>query len=78
MTAKKSTSTKKTTNTSHKSLVELRDFDKNELQTEIEVAHKDLYILKMKQQLGELKQTHQLKSQRRYIAQLNTFLTKAF
>lgn len=75
--APKKTTTKSPASTSHKSLMDLRALDRAELQSELEGARRELYILSMKQQLGELKQTHQMKIQRKYIAQISTFLTSA-
>ena len=80
MATKKTTSTKKTkapASSLHKALTDLRVLDQSELQTELNGARRELYILTMKQQLGELKQTHQLRAQRKYIAQVSTFLTTA-
>lgn len=79
-TTKKTPSTKKAkapASALHKTLTDLRGLDRSELQTELESARRELYILSMKQQLGELKQTHQMKAQRKYIAQVSTFLTSA-
>ncbi|MDF1682432.1 MAG: 50S ribosomal protein L29 [Patescibacteria group bacterium] len=46
-----------------------------DLKSELIKSSKNLYILKMKKELGEQKQTHLIKSLRRYVAQLNTVAT---
>lgn len=50
----------------------LRELDKKEIKEELKKSSKNLYILKMKKQLGELKQTHLIKALRKYIARINT------
>jgi ribosomal protein L29 len=60
-----------------KSLADLSTLSKSELQTELNTARRDLYILTMKKELGELKQSHVMKQARKYIAQISTFLTRA-
>ena len=60
-----------------KSLADLKTLSKSELQTELNTARRDLYILTMKKELGELKQSHVMKQARKYIAQISTFLTSA-
>jgi ribosomal protein L29 len=60
-----------------KSLADLKILSKSELQTELNTARRDLYILTMKKELGELKQSHVMKQARKYIAQISTFLTSA-
>lgn len=50
-------------------LIELNEKD---LKAELVKSSKNLFVLKMKKQLGELKQTHLIKALRRYIARLNT------
>lgn len=60
-----------------KSLADLKTLSKAELQTELNTARRDLYILTMKKELGELKQSHVMKQARKYIAQISTFLTSA-
>jgi ribosomal protein L29 len=60
-----------------KSLTDLKALSKTELQTELTSARRDLYILTMKKELGELKQSHLMKKSRKYIAQISTFLTSA-
>ena len=68
---------KKTTSTELKTLEELKTLSAGELQTELQSARKNLYVLTMKKALGELKQSHLMKAQRKYIAQISTFLTSA-
>lgn len=60
-----------------KSLTDLKALSNTELQTELTSARRDLYILTMKKELGELKQSHLMKKSRKYIAQISTFLTSA-
>jgi ribosomal protein L29 len=60
-----------------KSLTDLKALSKSELQTELNTARRDLYVLTMKKELGELKQSHLMKQARKYIAQISTFLTSA-
>lgn len=61
--------------TSVKTTQELKALDRSELTLELKNAQKDLYVLSMKKELGELKQTHLMKKGRKYIAQISTFLT---
>ena len=76
--AAKKTSTKVAPATSQKSSVtDLKSLDRTDLARELETARRELYILNMKKNLGELKQPHVLKGQRRYIAQISTFLTSS-
>ncbi|MBP9779124.1 50S ribosomal protein L29 [Candidatus Gracilibacteria bacterium] len=60
-----------------KSLADLKTLNKAELTTELQSAQKELYVLTMKKELGELKQSHLMKKSRKYIAQVSTFLTSA-
>jgi len=60
-----------------KSLGDLKSLNKAELTTELQAAQKELYVLTMKKELGELKQSHLMKKSRKYIAQISTFLTSA-
>ena len=50
-------------------LIELNEKD---LKTELIRSSKDLFSLKMKKEVGELKQTHLIKTLRKYIAQVKT------
>ena len=53
-------------------LIELNEKD---LKAELTKSSKALFVLRMKKELGELKQTHLIKALRRYIAQINTVAT---
>ncbi len=75
--APKKTTSKAALATELKSLSDLKSLDRTELARELESARRELYILTMKKNLGELKQPHVLKGQRRYIAQISTFLTSS-
>ncbi len=67
----------KTTTSEVKDIATLRTLDKASLMVELKEAQKALFVLNMKQSLGELKQPHLLKNARKYIAQISTFLTSA-
>ena len=75
--APKKTTSKAAAATELKSLSDLKTLDRSDLSRELESARRELYILTMKKNLGELKQPHVLKGQRRYIAQISTFLTSS-
>jgi ribosomal protein L29 len=75
--APKKTTSKAVQATELKSLSDLKSLDRTDLARELESARRELYILTMKKNLGELKQPHVLKEQRRYIAQISTFLTSS-
>jgi ribosomal protein L29 len=75
--APKKTTSKAAVATELKSLSDLKTLDRSDLARELESARRELYILTMKKNLGELKQPHVLKGQRRYIAQISTFLTSS-
>lgn len=77
--APKKTTTSKTASvaTERKNLNDLKTLDRSDLARELEAARRELYILTMKKNLGELKQSHLLKAQRQYIAQISTFLTSS-
>ncbi len=49
---------------------------KDKLKEELVKSEKNLFILRMKKQTGELKQTHLMKFLRRYIARLKTQAVK--
>lgn len=49
--------------------------DTKALTQEVALAQKNMYVLKMKLAMGELKQTHLMKVLRRYIAKLSTRIT---
>ena len=56
-------------------IAKLKELNEKDLWTELKKASKNLYVLKMQKQLGELKQTHLIKVLRRYIARINTVAT---
>lgn len=58
-----------------KALADLKKLDRSDLQAELLSAKKELYVLTMKKDLGELKQTHMIRSTRKYIARISTFLS---
>jgi ribosomal protein L29 len=68
---------KTTTSSEEKTLDALKTLDRNDLQSELQTARKDLYVLTMKKELGELKQSHLIRIKRKYIAQISTFLTNS-
>lgn len=53
----------------------LNELDEKALHAELIKSSRDLFTLRMKKELGELKQTHLIKALRRYIAQVNTVAT---
>ncbi len=53
----------------------LRELNEKDLKAELTKSSKELFTLKMKKELGELKQTHLIKALRRYTAQLRTVAT---
>lgn len=55
-----------------KTLSSLNEMEEKALKAEVKKSSENLFILKMKKDLGEMKQTHLLKAQRRYIARLKT------
>lgn len=55
-----------------KNLSELDKLNEADLKNELVKSSKNLYVLKMKKQLGELTQTHLIKALRRYIARVKT------
>ena len=55
-----------------KELAELNKLNEAELKAELASSSKNLYVLKMKKQLGEQTQTHLIKALRRYIARVKT------
>jgi len=55
-----------------KELKKLNELDEKGLKSELSTSAKTLYVLSMKKELGELKQTHLIKPLRRYIAQVKT------
>lgn len=55
-----------------KDLKDLREMEAPALKKEFVSSSKNLFILRMKKELGEQKQTHIVKVLRRYIAQIQT------
>ena len=55
-----------------KDLAKLNELSKADLKQELASSYKNLYVLKMKKQLGEQTQTHLIKALRRYIARVKT------
>lgn len=53
-------------------LDKLNELSEKDMKTELVKSSKNLFVLKMKKQLGELKQTHLIKALRRYVAQIKT------
>lgn len=53
-------------------LIELND---KELRAELTRSSKELFSLRMKKEVGELKQTHLIKTLRKYVAQIKTVAT---
>ncbi len=54
----------------------LKKLSAEKLTEEIKASEKELFTLKMKLQLGELKQPHLVKYLRRYIASMKTLLAQ--
>jgi ribosomal protein L29 len=52
----------------------LQKLDVKKLYEEEKQASKTLFVLRMKQSVGELKQTHLITALRKYIASVNTFI----
>ena len=50
----------------------LQGLSKDKLKKELVRSEKNLFILRMKKQAGELKQTHLITFLRKYIARINT------
>ncbi|PID87349.1 50S ribosomal protein L29 [Candidatus Gracilibacteria bacterium] len=55
-----------------KNLEQLKGLSKADLKKELDASSKNLYVLKMKKTLGELKQTHYITALRRYVARVKT------
>lgn len=58
-------------------VTELKAMDKAQLTTELAAAQKELFVLAMKKDLGELKQTHTIRALRKDIARISTFLSSS-
>jgi large subunit ribosomal protein L29 len=55
-----------------KSISDLVALNKEQLKKELTVSMKNLFVLKMKKEKGELKQTHLITFLRKYIAKVKT------
>jgi len=55
---------------------ELRQLSNGEIQEELKKSSRELMKARLEHATGTLKETHKLKSLRRYIAQLKTILTE--
>lgn len=53
-------------------ITKLNSLSEVELKKELNISEKKYFTMRMKKQLGELKQTHVIKFLRRYIARINT------
>ncbi len=51
----------------------LKSLSKDKLREELVKSEKNLFVLRMKKEAGELKQTHLITFLRKYIAKINTF-----
>lgn len=58
-------------------VTELKALDKAQLLAELTKAQKELFVLNMKKDLGELKQTHLIRATRKEIARISTFLSSS-
>ena len=67
---------KKATTTNSR-VAELKTLDRAALLTKLADARKELFVLTMKKDLGELKQTHMIRATRKEIARISTFLTSS-
>lgn len=65
---------KKTTETGKKNAALLK-LDRAGLVKELNEARRELYLLKMKNVAGELKETHQMKLHKKRVSQILTFMT---
>lgn len=59
-----------------KDIKDLRKMEELDLRVELKNSKKELFELKMKLSLSELKQTHLLKPLRKYIAVIHTVLSE--
>lgn len=55
-----------------KNLENLKEMEEKALKKEYKTSSEELYVLKMKKELGEQKQTHLIRILRRYVAQIKT------
>ncbi len=58
-------------------VTELKALEKTQLMAELAKAQKELFVLTMKKDLGELKQTHLIRAARKDIARISTFLSSS-
>jgi ribosomal protein L29 len=61
--------------TKNKEVANLAGLDQEGLEKELASARKELYLLQMKKVAGELKETHQIRVQKKRVAQALTFLS---
>lgn len=59
-----------------KDIASLNQMDNEALKQELNIAKKELFVLKMKQFSNELKETHLIRNYRKYVARLNTFISQ--
>lgn len=55
-----------------KNISDLREMEEKALKTELKKSSENLFVLRMKKDLGEIKQTHLIRTQRKYIARMKT------
>lgn len=55
-----------------KDLTKLKELNESDLKKELNSSSRNLYVLKMKKELGEQTQTYLIKVLRRYIARVKT------
>ena len=67
----------KTASASNKRVAELKTLERAQLLAELAKAQKELFVLNMKKDLGELKQTHMIRATRKDIARISTFLSSS-
>ena len=60
--------------TTSKTTKDLKSLDATELKAELLIARKELFSLRMKHSLGELKQSHLIRKARQSVAQISTSL----
>ena len=53
-------------------LQKLQEMKEKDLKDELVRSSKELFVLKMKKQVWELKQTHLIRAMRKYVAQIKT------
>lgn len=58
-------------------VAELKTLERAQLLAELAKAQKELFVLNMKKDLGELKQTHTIRAMRKDIARISTFLSSS-